>query len=146
MARRRQHAPLRAYLNNRLVGHYLKETSGATSFQYDETWLDWDHAIPVSLSLPLREDAYRGAAVAAVFENLLPDSDALRKRVAEKVGAEGTDAYSLLAAIGRDCVGLEPRCFRLSPIGIQRLNVRIAAYTSPLLEPSLLNVEWRHEV
>ena len=105
MARRRQHAPLRAWLNNRLVGHYLKETSGATSFQYDETWLDWDHAIPVSLSLPLREDAWRGAPVAAVFENLLPDSDALRKRVAEKVGAEGTDAYSLLAAIGRDCVG-----------------------------------------
>ncbi|MEX2494420.1 MAG: type II toxin-antitoxin system HipA family toxin [Nitrospirales bacterium] len=35
----------------------------------------------------------------------LPDSDALRRRVAEKVGAGGIDAYSLLAAIGRDCVG-----------------------------------------
>src|SRR3546814_661020 len=33
------------------------------------------------------------------------DSDALRERVAEKVGAEGADAYSLLTAIGRDCVG-----------------------------------------
>jgi serine/threonine-protein kinase HipA len=53
----------------------------------------------------LREDAYRGAPVVAVFDNLLPDSDALRLRVAEKVGAAGTDAYSLLAAIGRDCVG-----------------------------------------
>lgn len=41
----------------------------------------------------------------AVFENLLPDSEPLRRRVAEKVGAGGTDAYSLLAAIGRDCVG-----------------------------------------
>ena len=61
--------------------------------------------MPVSLSLPLREDAYRGAPVVAVFENLLPDSEALRRRVAEKVGAEGTDAYSLLAAIGHDCVG-----------------------------------------
>jgi serine/threonine-protein kinase HipA len=29
----------------------------------------------------------------------------LRKRVAEKVGAKGTDAYSLLSQIGRDCVG-----------------------------------------
>lgn len=47
----------------------------------------------------------QGAAVTAVFDNLLPDSDTLRRRVAEKVGAAGTDFYSLLAAIGRDCVG-----------------------------------------
>ena len=105
MARRRQHAPLRVYLNNRLVGHLLKEAGGAISFRYDPEWLGWDNAIPVSLSLPLREDAYRGAPVAAVFENLLPDSEALRRRVAERVGAEGADAYSLLAAIGHDCVG-----------------------------------------
>jgi len=105
VARRRRHAPLRVYLNNRLVGHLLKEPSGAITFRYDENWLGWDHAIPVSLSLPLREDAYRGEPVAAVFDNLLPDSAVLRRRVAEKVGASGTDAYSLLAAIGRDCVG-----------------------------------------
>jgi serine/threonine-protein kinase HipA len=105
MARRRQHAPLRVYLNNRLVGHLLKEAGGAVSFRYDPDWLGWDNAIPVSLSLPLREDAYRGAPVVAVFENLLPDSEALRRRVAERVGAEGADAYSLLAAIGHDCVG-----------------------------------------
>lgn len=105
MPRRRQYAPLHVYLNNRLVGHLLKEPSGAIKFQYDESWLDWERAFPVSLSLPLREDAYRGEPAAAVFENLLPDSDALRRRVAEKVGAGGTDAYSLLAAIGRDCIG-----------------------------------------
>lgn len=105
MARRRQHVPLHVYLNNRLVGHLLKEPGGAISFQYDESWLGWESAIPVSLSLPLREDAWRGAPVVAVFENLLPDSELLRRRVAERVGAEGADAYSLLAAIGRDCVG-----------------------------------------
>src|SRR5687768_3654173 len=105
MARRTRHPPLRVLLNNRLVGHLRKAPTGAIEYQYDETWLDWEHAFPVSLSLPLREDSYRGAEVGAVFDNLLPDSDALRKRVAEKVGAEGTDAYSLLTAIGRDCVG-----------------------------------------
>lgn len=105
MPRRRQNAPLHVYLNNRLVGHLLKEPSGAIDFQYDESWLEWENALPISLSLPLREDAYRGEPVAAVFENLLPDSDALRRRVAEKVGARGTDAYSLLSTIGRDCVG-----------------------------------------
>ncbi|MFD0986254.1 type II toxin-antitoxin system HipA family toxin [Methyloligella solikamskensis] len=105
MPRRRQYEPLRVYLNNRLVGRLTKEPSGAIGFQYDESWLSWEHALPVSLSLPLREDAYRGEPVAAVFENLLPDSDALRRTVAEKVGARGSDAYSLLAEIGRDCVG-----------------------------------------
>jgi len=105
MARRRKHAPLQVLLNNRLVGHLKKEPSGAIGFLYDPDWLHWDQALPVSLSLPLREDAYKGEVVAAVFENLLPDSNNLRRMVAEKVGADGADAYSLLTRIGRDCVG-----------------------------------------
>lgn len=105
MPRRRLYAPLQVLLNNRLVGRLTKETSGAVEFRYEDAWLTWEHAFPVSLSLPLREDPYRGQPVQAVFENLLPDSDALRRRVAEKVGAEGFDAFSLLSCIGRDCVG-----------------------------------------
>ncbi|MBZ9905619.1 type II toxin-antitoxin system HipA family toxin [Mesorhizobium sp. B2-3-14] len=105
MGRRPLHVPLRVYLNNRLVGQLSKESSGAVRFRYEDHWLARRGAFPVSLSLPLREDAYRGEPVNAVFENLLPDSDALRRRVAEKVGARGIDAYSLLARIGRDCVG-----------------------------------------
>jgi len=105
MSRPRQHTPLRVLLNNQLVGQLLKEPSGAIQFRYDESWLAKNNAIPVSFSLPLREDAYKGERVVAVFENLLPDSERLRQRVAEKVGAKGTDAYSLLSEIGRDCVG-----------------------------------------
>ncbi|MDO8875350.1 MAG: type II toxin-antitoxin system HipA family toxin [Pseudolabrys sp.] len=105
MARRKQHAPLNVLLNNRPVGQLLKAPSGAISFTYDRDWLAWEHALPVSLSMPLRETPYRGEIAASFFDNLLPDSDDLRRRVAEKVGARGTDAYSLLSAIGRDCVG-----------------------------------------
>jgi len=105
MPRRRAYAPLRVLLNNRLVGHLAKDAGGAVGFRYDTGWLGWDNALPVSLSLPLREDAYRGAPVVAVFDNLLPDADALRRHVAERVGADGIDAFSLLSAIGRDCVG-----------------------------------------
>ena len=105
MARRRTYEPLRVYLNNRLVGFLSKETGGAIDFQYDQSWLDWEPTLPISLSLPLRETPFRGEPVIAVFDNLLPDSDALRRRVAENVGARGTDAYSMLAAIGHDCVG-----------------------------------------
>jgi serine/threonine-protein kinase HipA len=105
MPRKRQHTPLRVLLNNQHMGQLLKESSGAISFRYDESWLSNEAAIPVSLSLPLREDAFKGEPVLAVFEKLLPDSEVLRKRIAEKMGAHGTDAYSLLSQIGRDCVG-----------------------------------------
>lgn len=105
MARRPTRVPLNVYLNARLVGRLNKESSGAIEFQYDTGWLGWDNAIPVSLSLPLREDKYIGEPVVAVFENLLPDNDSIRRRVAERAHAASTDAYSLLGAIGRDCVG-----------------------------------------
>lgn len=105
MGRRPAHTPLRIYLNNRRVGTLNREVSGAIGFMYHEDWLSWEHALPVSLSLPLRETPYRGEAVVAVFENLLPDSDKLRRLVAEKVGARGTDAHSMLGKIGHDCVG-----------------------------------------
>lgn len=105
MPRRKTHAPLNVLINNRLVGRLEKETSGAITFQYDSAWLDWEHRFAISLSLPLRKAAYRGAPVVAVFENLLPDNPNIRRRVAERTAAAGTDAYSLLEQIGRDCVG-----------------------------------------
>lgn len=105
MARNRTHPRLSVFQNGEIVGYLSKQPSGAVEFIYADEWLSNERAYPVSLSLPLREDAFKGAPVVAVFENLLPDSESLRSRVAEKVGADGTDAYSLLAQIGRDCVG-----------------------------------------
>jgi len=92
-------------MNARLVGRLRRQASGAIDFQYDPDWLSWAHALPVSLSLPLREDRYTGGPVVAVFDNLLPDDEGIRRRLAERVHAEGSDVYSLLATIGRDCVG-----------------------------------------
>ena len=103
MPRPRSHIPLRVLLNNRLVGQLLKETSGAVSFQYDESWLSWSSTFPISLSLPLREDAFRGDRVVAVCANLLPDSEILRRRVAEKVGAKGQSTRSQRERIQRKC-------------------------------------------
>lgn len=105
MARRRAYAPLNVFLNSRLVGTLRRAPTGAIDFQYANEWLAWENTFAVSLSLPLREDRYIGAPVINVFDNLLPDSEAIRKRVAERVGAGGTDAHSLLTALGRDCVG-----------------------------------------
>jgi serine/threonine-protein kinase HipA len=105
MARPRTRIPLNVLLNGRLVGQLRRDTDGTIDFKYGETWLAWQHAIPVSLSLPLRERRYAGDPVAAVFDNLLPDNDDIRRRIADRSRAQGTDSYSLLSAIGRDCVG-----------------------------------------
>ncbi len=105
MPRHRQHVPLNVFLNSRHVGRLDRDANGSIAFRYDQSWLDWEHALPVSLALPLREERYAGAPVFAVLDNLLPDSDAIRRRIAERVGAGGVDAYHLLAAVGRDCVG-----------------------------------------
>ena len=105
MARKRSAGQLNVYLNSRLVGYFRRESTGAVDFQYDQDWLDWDKAISVSLSLPLREDRFIGDPVLAVFDNLLPDNAGIRHLIAAKSGADGDDAYSLLARIGRDCVG-----------------------------------------
>jgi serine/threonine-protein kinase HipA len=105
MAKKRARTPLSVFLNGRLVGQLRRESSGAIDFQYDESWLSWEHTFPVSLSLPLREDRYAGDSVVAVFDNLLPDNEDIRRRLAARNHADGIDPHSLLAAIGRDCVG-----------------------------------------
>ncbi|HTT82621.1 MAG TPA: type II toxin-antitoxin system HipA family toxin [Rhizomicrobium sp.] len=105
MPRHRKSARLNVFLNSRLVGQLNHEASGAIDFRYDPDWLAWEHTLPISLSLPLREDRYIGAPVSAVFDNLLPDNDGIRKKIAVRVGAEGVDPFSLLSALGRDCVG-----------------------------------------
>ena len=121
MARRR--VPLNVYLNSRLVGRLHRQSSGAVDFRYDEGWLAWEHAIAVSHSLPLREDRYIGDPVLAVLENLLPDHDEIRRRMAERLHAEGSDPHSLLATVGRDCVGalqFLPDDVEPSPAGLVR--------------------------
>lgn len=105
MGRKRSYIPLNIFLNARHVGQLVRERNGAVSFSYDPAWLDWEHRMPISLSLPLQRDRFVGAPVMAVFDNLLPDNEPIRRRVAERVGAAGTDAFSLLSEIGKDCVG-----------------------------------------
>lgn len=88
---------MNVFLHGNLVGRLTRQKSGAIDFQYDQSRLDWEPALTVSLSLPLREARYTGRPVIAVFDNLLPDNDEIRRRLAARVRAEGVDAYSLLS-------------------------------------------------
>ena len=76
-------------------------------FSYAQTWLEAEAARPLSLSLPLNHDgqAIKGERVGYFFDNLLPDSAQIRQRLQARFHTRSDDAFDLLEAIGRDCVG-----------------------------------------
>ena len=92
-------------LNGKNVGVLSVAPTGAVSFTYAPEWLEWEHAAPVSRSIPLQRARHTGAPILAVIDNLLPDNVDIRQSVATRVGAAGHDPFSLLEKIGRDCVG-----------------------------------------
>lgn len=105
MGRKRAHINLHVLLNGARVGILTRDSTENLEFGYHKEWLETAHAIPISQSLPLREIPYRGISVQAYFDNLLPDNDEIRDRIARKMATEGRGTVDLLAAIGRDCVG-----------------------------------------
>jgi serine/threonine-protein kinase HipA len=50
MPRPRTRIPLNVFLNGRLVGRLRRQASAAIDFKYDDQWLAWEQAFPVSLS------------------------------------------------------------------------------------------------
>lgn len=94
---------LAIWMNGERVGEWRVSPAGH-SLTYDETWLASPQCRPLSLSLPTAMHLHT-SGVAAYFDNLLPDSDAIRKRAATRFGARSHDAFALLEKIGQDCVG-----------------------------------------
>ena len=106
-------------MNGEEIGTLYRDGDGAMSFQYATSWLQDVDARPISLSLPLRSERYRGTAVFNFFQNLLPDSDAILTRMQTRFQVATTHPFDLLAAIGRDCVGaiqLYPANSQLPPV------------------------------
>ncbi|MGZ2260226.1 HipA domain-containing protein (plasmid) [Roseobacter sp. A03A-229] len=111
MARKGQRRPARknrtgVWYDRDRVGTLIRSSDGAIRFEYLQSWIDAPDAFPVTTRLDLTQRIWRGDVVAATFDNLLPDADGeLREKIAERIGAEGKDVFSLLSILGRDCVG-----------------------------------------
>src|SRR5688500_8617239 len=107
MGRARRSRSLEVWMNGEKTGVWTLEASGAHVFAYDAAWPRSQYARPISLSMPLRppDIPYRGPAVEAFFDNLLPDSPMIRKRCQSRFGTPTAAAFDLLAEAGRDCVG-----------------------------------------
>lgn len=106
MARSRNRGRLNVWLNGVPVGKWDNGGSNPT-FQYFEEWLSHEQRRPLSLSMPFRPGnaPFSGDLVTNYFDNLLPDSEAIRRRLAQRHHTGGVAPFELLAAVGRDCVG-----------------------------------------
>ena len=110
------------WMNGERVGVWYASRDGVPVFQYHDEWHRSPRARALSVSLPMLpgNGAHRGMHVASWFDNLLPDSAAIRERVARRLRLHTVAAPELLAAIGRDCVG----AVQIVPAGTDPGNVR----------------------
>lgn len=118
-------ASLIVWMNGDRVGEWGTLRGGRTPFlRYEESWVNSPQGRALSLSLPLTADReVRGHAVEYYFDNLLPDNAQIRSRLRTRFKTRSSDAFDLLTAIGRDCVGavqlLPPK---EEPVGWERVD------------------------
>ena len=115
MGRRTTTRKLDVLMNGEMVGKWTLTSAGSHEFAYADTWVASPFSRPLSLSLPIRKKKYTGDSVYFFFDNLLPNSDAIRKRIRDRFATGSIDAFQLLAEIGRDCVG----AIQLLPSGVE---------------------------
>jgi len=106
MGRRSTTQVLSIWANGDRVGSWHLPPHGPDELSYDDAWVESPQGRALSLSLPLiRGTRHKGQVVSNFFDNLLPDSTVIRARIAARFQTGSTDAFDLLRAIGRDCVG-----------------------------------------
>ena len=99
-------AELHVWMNGIAVGVWTMLRTGTPVLRYHDAWARSVEGRALSLSLPFTVDLeHRGEAVTNYFENLLPDSADIRRRLRRRFHARSADAFDLLNVIGRDCVG-----------------------------------------
>lgn len=130
MGRKSKTQRLNLWMNGESVGQWLVNPNGQHEFFYHQSWIDFAQTRPISISMPLRVEAYKGEVVKAYFDNLLPDNESIRQRIQSKYGTLTSGPFDLLAEIGRDCVG-----------AIQLLPVEIAPESIQSIHGQRLNEE-----
>ncbi len=114
-------------MNGERVGTW-RAGAGRDELQYAETWLASPNARPISLRFPLRPGKvpYTGAEVHNYFDNLLPDTKAIREKLARRFKLDSIDAFPLLESVGRDCVGaLQILPENEPPPNVKSINFRV---------------------
>lgn len=98
------------YQNDKRVGKIVRDPENdrevkRLSLHYDRDYLAWEGATPISLSLPLQEKPHDGRRVYNFLDNLTPESEPYRGRLAECFGFWETRPFPLIASLGRRAAG-----------------------------------------
>ena len=86
------------------VGHITGDSFRDAYFQYSKEYINSDQAHPISISLPLTEEAYSPEKTKCFFEGLLPEGFS-RKAVANWIKSDEEDYIAILSALGKECLG-----------------------------------------
>ncbi len=96
---------LHIVINGIHVADLIKHANQPLTLVYAPTWLNHPRRRSLSLSLPLQSCQLEGPTVKAFFENLLPDNPVTVARIVRQLHLSSSDAFTVLKAIGRDCIG-----------------------------------------
>jgi serine/threonine-protein kinase HipA len=95
---------LDVYLRDDLVGRLWLDDRRRFVFQYDPAWLKRKSPVPLSLSLPLKNESYLDDAARPFFSNLLPEAG-VRQALARRLKISEQNEFDLLREIGGECAG-----------------------------------------
>ncbi len=82
------------------AGLLQEDGAGGWSYTYDQGY----RGLPISLTLPVREEPYSFSKFPPVFEGLLPEG-IMREALLRRLKIDKDDFFSQLIAVGADLVG-----------------------------------------
>ena len=95
---------LAVYLHSERVGALDEDDSGLLEFRYAPEWTGRPDAIPLSRSLPLQSEPFRGKHARPFFAGILPD-EGPRQQIAAILGISERNDFAMLERIGGECAG-----------------------------------------
>lgn len=91
------------WVNNTLAG-ILTEDEDDYNFEYKKTYLEYENAIQVSVTLPLQKESFKSEQLFPFFDGLIPEGWLLD--IAQKNWKiNPRDRMGLLLTTCRDCIG-----------------------------------------
>lgn len=105
---------LTVWWDDRTVGHLDLNPYGEPEFRYDESWINDETGLPISVSLPLQFEPFTRRQTLPFFEGLLPE-ESQRRDIAAALGISHRNAFKLLEKIGGEIAG----ALSLWPVGTE---------------------------
>ena len=88
---------LAVWMNGSFVGLWDGTRGGVSRFTYAQSWVESAQARPLSLSLPITATlTQQGPAVERWFDNLLPDSSSIRRRIQSRWRTPSSSVQSMV--------------------------------------------------